>query len=163
MVSILRGRGPPTWEELTDGKRRPLTDGSAQRRPLARTRSAPESGWIFARLTSADEFSARRPPQDRGGAARRDLDVAARPRAAGTSDRIAVSEDADLVFCSTTGKTIGHRSITARGLAKAAERAGLQSRRSPVAAQSTISPPVGATRRSDGAVECQVGIAPEAL
>ena len=36
------------------------------------------------------------------------------------------SGDADLVFCSTTGKTIGHRNLTARGLAKAAERAGLQ-------------------------------------
>jgi integrase len=35
------------------------------------------------------------------------------------------SEDRDLVFSATSGQTIGHRNITARGLAKAADRAGL--------------------------------------
>jgi integrase len=34
------------------------------------------------------------------------------------------SADTDLVFCSTTGRTIGHRNLTARGLEKAAARAG---------------------------------------
>jgi integrase len=36
------------------------------------------------------------------------------------------SGDKDLVFCSTNGKTIGHRNLTARGLEKAAGRAGLR-------------------------------------
>jgi integrase len=36
------------------------------------------------------------------------------------------SSDGDLVFCSIGGKTIGHRNLTARGLEKAAKRAGLQ-------------------------------------
>jgi integrase len=36
------------------------------------------------------------------------------------------SADKDLVFCSTTGRTIGHRNVTARGLEKAANRAGLR-------------------------------------
>ena len=36
------------------------------------------------------------------------------------------SSDGDLVFCSTSGKTIGHRNLTARGLEKAAKRAGLK-------------------------------------
>jgi integrase len=36
------------------------------------------------------------------------------------------SGDDDLVFCSTAGKTIGHRNLTARGLEKAAHRAGLE-------------------------------------
>jgi integrase len=35
------------------------------------------------------------------------------------------SADADLVFCAVTGRTIGHRNLTARGLAKAAARAGI--------------------------------------
>ena len=36
------------------------------------------------------------------------------------------SGDDDLVFCSTTGKTIGHRNLTARGLEKATRQAGLE-------------------------------------
>jgi hypothetical protein len=36
------------------------------------------------------------------------------------------SSDGDLVFCSTAGKTIGHRNLTARGLEKAAKRPGLK-------------------------------------
>jgi integrase len=36
------------------------------------------------------------------------------------------SSDGDLVFCSTTGKTMGHRNLTARALEKAAKRAGLR-------------------------------------
>ena len=35
------------------------------------------------------------------------------------------STDTDLVFCSATGATIGHRNLTGRGLEKAAKRAGL--------------------------------------
>lgn len=35
------------------------------------------------------------------------------------------SEDRDLVFSATSGQTIGHRNITGRGLAKAADQAGL--------------------------------------
>jgi integrase len=34
--------------------------------------------------------------------------------------------DDDLVFCAASGLTVGHRNITARGLAKAADRAGLE-------------------------------------
>ena len=34
--------------------------------------------------------------------------------------------DSDLVFCAASGRTIGHRNITGRGLAKAAQRAGLE-------------------------------------
>jgi site-specific recombinase XerD len=36
------------------------------------------------------------------------------------------SADSDLVFCSSTGRTIGHRNLTARGLEKAAATAGLE-------------------------------------
>ena len=36
------------------------------------------------------------------------------------------SSDEDLVFCSTAGRTIGHRNLTARGLEKAAMHAGLK-------------------------------------
>ncbi len=36
------------------------------------------------------------------------------------------SGDRDLVFCSSTGRTVGHRHIAARGLEKAAHRAGLE-------------------------------------
>ena len=36
------------------------------------------------------------------------------------------SRDEDLVFCSATGRTIGHRNLTARGLAKAADTARLR-------------------------------------
>lgn len=35
------------------------------------------------------------------------------------------SDDQHLVFCTTTGSTIGHRNLTGRGLEKAAKRAGL--------------------------------------
>jgi integrase len=35
------------------------------------------------------------------------------------------SDDRDLVFCSDRGRTVGHRNLTARGLTKATERAGL--------------------------------------
>src|SRR3954447_14903857 len=35
------------------------------------------------------------------------------------------SRDEDLVFCASSGGTIGHRNLTARGLSKAADRAGL--------------------------------------
>lgn len=38
----------------------------------------------------------------------------------------AFSSATDLVFCSNTGRTIGHRHLTARGLEKAATRAGLE-------------------------------------
>ena len=38
----------------------------------------------------------------------------------------AFSADGDLVFCTTTGQTTGHRNLTGRGLEKAAERAGLE-------------------------------------
>src|SRR4051794_19471537 len=36
------------------------------------------------------------------------------------------SRDRDLVFCASSGGTIGHRNLTARGLTKAAQRAGLE-------------------------------------
>ncbi len=36
------------------------------------------------------------------------------------------SGERDLVFCSSTGRTVGHRHIAARGLEKAAQRAGLE-------------------------------------
>ncbi len=35
------------------------------------------------------------------------------------------SHDGDLVFCTTSGLTVGHRNLTGRGLEKAAKRAGL--------------------------------------
>jgi len=36
------------------------------------------------------------------------------------------SRDSDLIFCATSGRTIGHRNLTARGLEQAAARAGLE-------------------------------------
>jgi integrase len=38
----------------------------------------------------------------------------------------AFSTDDDLVFCSATGQTVGHRNLTARGLQKAAKRGDLK-------------------------------------
>jgi integrase len=61
-------------------------------------------------------------------AARRDVVLMPELAAALRRHRLAsrFSTDSDLVFCSDTGRTVGHRNLTARGLTRAATRASLQ-------------------------------------
>jgi integrase len=61
-------------------------------------------------------------------AARRDVILMSQLGAELRRQRLAspFSRDGDLVFCSTTGRTIGHRNLTARGLEKAAARARMK-------------------------------------
>jgi len=61
-------------------------------------------------------------------AARRDVILMSQLARELDATRAAVrfSEDRDLVFSATSGQTIGHRNITGRGLAKAADGAGLE-------------------------------------
>lgn len=60
-------------------------------------------------------------------AARRDVVVMPELAATLRRHRLAsfFSGESDLVFCSDTGRTVGHRNLTARGLTKATKRAGL--------------------------------------
>jgi integrase len=61
-------------------------------------------------------------------AARRDVILMSQLAGALRRRRLAspFSADSDLIFCTATGQTIGHRNLTARGLERAAKRAGLR-------------------------------------